>query len=154
MHRRTLRALACVITAAAALAAVPQALAARGAVAEQRLVEVDPPVLALVDLHAHVVAVVDHAAIGARVDPARIGVASDHRAAGGDVAPTIQLVHFRVEKPFNLAKGRKISLRMNIYNLTNTNAARTLTQQSGPSYQVPLDIMPPRIVEFGVNYTF
>ena len=73
---------------------------------------------------------------------------------GAERTPTINLVHFRVEKPFNLAKGQKIALRMNIYNLTNINAALTLTQQSGPSYQVPLTIMPPRIVEFGVNYTF
>jgi hypothetical protein len=73
---------------------------------------------------------------------------------GAQRTPTIQLVHFRAEKPFNLAKGHKISLRMNIYNLTNSNAALTLTQQSGPSYQVPLTILSPRILEFGVNYTF
>src|SRR2546427_6307879 len=64
---------------------------------------------------------------------------------GAQRTPTIQLVHLRAEKPFNLAKGHKIALRMNIYNLANSNAALTLTQQSGPSYQVPLTILSPRI---------
>jgi hypothetical protein len=73
---------------------------------------------------------------------------------GAERTPTIQAAAFRVEKPFSLAKGQKIALRMNVYNLTNANTALTLTQQSGASYQVPLTIASPRIVEFGVNYTF
>ena len=68
--------------------------------------------------------------------------------------PTINLLHMRAEKSFRLREGHEVSLRFNVYNVTNISTVQTLTQQSGPNFELPLAIMPPRIAEFGVQYTF
>ncbi len=52
-------------------------------------VAVDAPVLAGRDVEPDALAVVDHHAVGAAVDPAGVGVAGDDEAAGADVAPAV-----------------------------------------------------------------
>ena len=68
--------------------------------------------------------------------------------------PTINLLHVRAEKSFRLRAGHQVSLRFNVYNVTNISTVQTLTQLSGPTFELPLTIMPPRIAELGVQYTF
>jgi len=68
--------------------------------------------------------------------------------------PTINLLHMRAEKSFRLRDGHRVSLRFNVYNVTNISTVETLTQLSGPNFELPLTIMPPRIAELGVQYTF
>jgi hypothetical protein len=68
--------------------------------------------------------------------------------------PTINLLHMRAEKSFRLTEGQRLSVRFNVYNVTNISTVQTLTQLSGPNFERPLTIMPPRIAEFGVNYEF
>ena len=68
--------------------------------------------------------------------------------------PTINLLHMRAEKAFRLAQGHRLSLRFNMYNVTNISTVQSLTQLSGPNFERPLTIMPPRIGEFGVQYDF
>ena len=68
--------------------------------------------------------------------------------------PTIHLLHVRGEKTFVVKGSQRVSLRANIYNFTNISTVQTLTQLSGPNFERPLTILPPRIVELGVNYSF
>ena len=68
--------------------------------------------------------------------------------------PTINLLHMRAEKSFRLAQGHSVSLRFNVYNVTNISTVQSLTQLSGPNFERPVTIMPPRIAELGVQYAF
>jgi hypothetical protein len=68
--------------------------------------------------------------------------------------PTINLLHMRAEKTFRVTQGQRVSLRLNVYNVTNISTVQTLTQLSGPNFELPLAIMPPRIAEIGVQYEF
>jgi hypothetical protein len=68
--------------------------------------------------------------------------------------PHVNQLDVRFEKSFSLRTGQKLAVRMNIFNALNTNTVLSLTQRSGPSFLVPTDIMPPRIAEFSVSYTF
>jgi hypothetical protein len=45
-------------------------------------------------------------------------------------------------------------LRANIYNALNSNTTLTVQQRSGATYGNALSIVPPRIAEFGLAYTF
>jgi hypothetical protein len=68
--------------------------------------------------------------------------------------PNIHLVHMRLEKSLKVAKTQKVSLRLNVYNLTNINAEQSITQLSGVNFGRPAGVVPHRILELGVNYTF
>jgi hypothetical protein len=68
--------------------------------------------------------------------------------------PTINLLHMRVEKSFRVRSTQRVSLRFNVYNLSNISTVQTLTQLSGPNFERPLSIMAPRIAELGVHYEF
>jgi hypothetical protein len=68
--------------------------------------------------------------------------------------PNINLLHFRVEKSLRLTAGQKVSLRLNVFNATNINTVTRLSQLSGRNFERPTEIMPPRIAEFAVQYSF
>ena len=78
--------------------------------------------------------------------------------------PNINLLHMRVEKSFRMAQGRTMSLRLNVFNVTNINTEQNITQLSGVNFGRPggtgaggggnLGVLSPRIAELGVNYTF
>jgi len=68
--------------------------------------------------------------------------------------PNVNQLDFRVEKNFTVHGQQKLGLRMNIFNALNTNTVLSLVRRSGPTFLLPQDIMPPRIAEFSVSYTF
>jgi hypothetical protein len=68
--------------------------------------------------------------------------------------PDINLMHLRVEKSFRLTAEHKVALRANVFNALNINTVTGLTQLSGVNFLRPTVIMPPRIVEFAVTYSF
>ena len=68
--------------------------------------------------------------------------------------PTINLLHFRVEKSVRLGKGQKVALRANLFNMTNINTVTNLNQLSGTNFEKPVAIIAPRILEFAAQYTF
>ena len=53
-----------------------------------------------------------------------------------------------------VTKGHKLAMRVNVYNALNTNTPLTVQQRSGATYGNALSIVPPRIAELGVAYTF
>jgi carboxypeptidase family protein len=67
--------------------------------------------------------------------------------------PTTNVVDVRFDKSFAVGR-QKVSARVNFYNLTNANQAVTWNLRSGPTYLVPTVILRPRVVEFGVSYSF
>jgi hypothetical protein len=73
---------------------------------------------------------------------------------GAHRLPTLNILSLRFEKAFHLANGRKMALRLNVYNALNINTPLTVQQQSGAAFLRPLSIAPPRIAEFGATYTF
>ena len=75
-------------------------------------------------------------------------------AIGTRRTDSINLVDFRADKVFRLARGHRFSFRVNMYNLLNTNTAVGVTQLSGPNYLRPTSVVPPRTTEFGVTYSF
>jgi hypothetical protein len=68
--------------------------------------------------------------------------------------PSVNITDFRIEKSIALGQTRKVALRLNIYNLLNSNTLTSLTQLSGPNFLRPSTILPARLVEVGVAYRF
>ena len=58
----------------------------------------------------------------------------------------------RVEKVFKLAGGTSLSGFLDLYNITNSNAASNMGWGSGSSFQLPSTIIGPRIARFGLKY--
>ena len=68
--------------------------------------------------------------------------------------PTTQYVDLRVDKSFQLVRDQRMSVRVNFFNLLNANTVQTWNQRAGPTYLYPTLVLRPRLMEFGVNYTF
>ena len=68
--------------------------------------------------------------------------------------PNINLLHMRIEKAIHMSGGRKLALRLNIFNVTNINIEQSITQLSGVNFGRPGGVMPPRIAEVGAEYSF
>jgi hypothetical protein len=73
---------------------------------------------------------------------------------GSERLPNINLLDIRVEKTIPLTKRERLTLRLNVYNLLNTNAVTALTALSGPNYGHATAIVPPRIFELSAAYRF
>ncbi|MGH2400159.1 MAG: hypothetical protein ACRDF6_09965, partial [bacterium] len=68
--------------------------------------------------------------------------------------PETNLLHMRVEKAFRMGPGRRLAVRLNVFNVTNINTEQSITQLSGVNFGRPGNVLPPRIAELGVDYTF
>jgi hypothetical protein len=73
---------------------------------------------------------------------------------GAQRLPDINLLHMRVQKQVNLSGSRKLALRVNVFNATNINTEQSITQLSGVNFGRPGNILSPRIVELGAEYSF
>ena len=65
---------------------------------------------------------------------------------------TITIFDVRVEKAFKLAHRQNLSVFMDGYNLTNTNAATNINWSSGATFLTPSTIVPPRLARFGAKF--
>jgi hypothetical protein len=63
----------------------------------------------------------------------------------------ITVVDVRLERVFRVA-GRRLSARLDLYNLLNSNAEDFITWSSGASYLRPVSIIPPRIARIGAKF--
>jgi hypothetical protein len=68
--------------------------------------------------------------------------------------PNTNQLDIRLEKRFDLGKGQKLSVRMNVFNALNGNYVTGVTRRSGPLFLRPTEIMDPRIAEFSLSYSF
>jgi len=64
----------------------------------------------------------------------------------------IILVDTRVEKLIRLAKSKTVSVFVDGYNLTNSNAAVNINWASGTTFTTPTTIVPPRLFRFGAKF--
>jgi hypothetical protein len=67
--------------------------------------------------------------------------------------PTLNLLTVRVEKNFAF-RGQRVTAKVDLYNALNVNTPTRLQPRAGDRFLRPLEIVPPRIVEFGLAYTF
>ena len=71
--------------------------------------------------------------------------------------PAYHGIDARVEKSFRLSRVQKLTVRMNVYNLTNVNTVLSWTTASGASFMKPsgiTGIAPPRLMELSAQYAF
>ena len=64
----------------------------------------------------------------------------------------IVLLDTRVEKIFKINKGQTVSVFVDGYNLTNSNAASNITWSSGSTFLLPITIVGPRLARFGMKF--
>ena len=64
------------------------------------------------------------------------------------------IIDVRVEKSFKLAAAARLSVFMDGYNLTNSNAATNINWSAGATYLTPSTIIPPRLARFGAKFDF
>ena len=72
---------------------------------------------------------------------------------GSQRKPNINLLTLKFEKSFPW-RTQRVRLALSVYNALNANTATTVQQRSGGSFLRPRSIMPPRVAEVNVNYTF
>jgi hypothetical protein len=65
-----------------------------------------------------------------------------------------KLLDFRVEKTLSVRGMKKFVVRADLFNALNTNVATSVANRSGPTFNIPSAIMPPRIVVFSTAYSF
>jgi hypothetical protein len=75
-------------------------------------------------------------------------------ALGTRRMPDDNLLSLRLQKAFRLYSKHEITGRVNLYNALNTNAVTALTTQSGAHFEQPTAILPPRIFDLSVTYSF
>jgi hypothetical protein len=68
--------------------------------------------------------------------------------------PHLNTMDLRVSKRFDLGKGRRIEGQLNLFNVFNVNTVTARTILSGANYLRPTAIMPARILDFNIAYSF
>jgi hypothetical protein len=68
--------------------------------------------------------------------------------------PAINLLDLRVEKAVRLFAEHKFVVRLNVYNSLNASTVLTVQQRSGAAFNQPTSVVPPRLYELGVTYSF
>jgi hypothetical protein len=68
--------------------------------------------------------------------------------------PNINNIDLRVEKRFPLGGGRRVDGQINVFNVMNANTTTARIVRSGTTYLRPTAILPARIVDFVVTYSF
>ena len=68
--------------------------------------------------------------------------------------PHINLLDVRFQKGLSLGSSRELQLRVNFYNLVNTQVATSIQNLSGPNFGLVLSRVLPRIMDFQVQYKF
>jgi hypothetical protein len=66
----------------------------------------------------------------------------------------ITVFDLRTEKQFRLWERARLGLFVDLFNLTNANPAINITWVTGPRFEFPTTVLPPRIAKFGVKFDF
>jgi hypothetical protein len=64
----------------------------------------------------------------------------------------IAILDIRGEKFFNMTATRRLGVFADVYNLANADAAQNIGWNAGSSYLLPVSIIGPRIMRFGVKF--
>lgn len=71
-----------------------------------------------------------------------------------NILPSVSLLNTRVEKKISLGRGQSVAFRLNIYNTLNANTVTNMGVQSGPSFGRATAILPGRLAELSMSYSF
>jgi hypothetical protein len=73
---------------------------------------------------------------------------------GSRQADDLNMLDLRVEKRFDLGRGRRLSATLNVYNTLNTNSPLGIQGRSGPQFGFVTSIPPGRLVEGSFRFGF
>jgi hypothetical protein len=73
---------------------------------------------------------------------------------GTQQRPAINLLDMRIERSFAFGKSRKVSARLNVYNVTNASTATNMNARAGTTYLRPTAILPARIMELNATFSY
>ena len=68
--------------------------------------------------------------------------------------PHLNTMDLRLSKRFDVGRGRRIEGQLNLFNVFNVNTVTARTILSGANYLRPTAIMPARILDFNIAYSF
>jgi hypothetical protein len=68
--------------------------------------------------------------------------------------PHLNTMDLRVSKRFDLLRGRRLEGQINLFNVFNANTVTARNVQSGVNFLRPTAILPARIVDFNIAYSF
>ncbi len=60
----------------------------------------------------------------------------------------------RGERKFVLPKGTTAAVVVDLFNIANSNAEVDINTQSGSTYQWPISVLPPRVLRFGLKFSW
>jgi hypothetical protein len=63
----------------------------------------------------------------------------------------ITLIDMRVEKQIQILDQRRVGLFLDLFNMFDANTVLNLNWQTGPRFEFPTTVLPPRIAKFGVK---
>lgn len=64
----------------------------------------------------------------------------------------LSVVDLRVERFFRFARQARVGLFLDVFNMTNANPAVNINWATGPRFQFPTTVLPPRIAKLGVKF--
>jgi len=73
---------------------------------------------------------------------------------GSQRLPNINLLSMRVEKAFRLLETHKLAVQLNLYNALNANTATSTQPRAGSTFLRPRAVLPPRLLELSMAYSF
>jgi hypothetical protein len=73
---------------------------------------------------------------------------------GAQQYPTVSHLDVRFEKRFRLLNSHELAVRVNEYNLLNSNTVLAATTRAGATYLKPTSILPGRLAEISASYKF
>jgi hypothetical protein len=66
----------------------------------------------------------------------------------------LNLLDLRAEKRFVVGGAHALTMRLNLYNVMNNSTVLGVQMLSGPAFNTVTAIVPPRILEWSVSYSF
>ncbi len=66
----------------------------------------------------------------------------------------VTTVDLRAEKEIRLRNNKRVGLYFDLYNLMNANPVLTMSWVTGPNFEVPQTVLPPRLARFGIKFSF
>lgn len=67
---------------------------------------------------------------------------------------TLQLLNISLQKQLEILKKRRLTLRVDLYNALNVNAATGINQTAGPNFDRVTAFVPPRVARVGIELRF
>jgi hypothetical protein len=84
--------------------------------------------------------------------PNRVDILAEAR--GSRRRDALKVLDFRFEKRFRFGGRRELGVLVDVFNLFNGAAITDINQTTGNSFEVPLNVSSPRVVQFAIRWQF